>query len=67
MSFNAQEFLPSSVLEKVTELCVSDPELPLRVAKERKRREQLAPKGRLNILASDHPARRDTDWLVRIA
>jgi hypothetical protein len=44
----------------LTELRVSDPELPLRVARERKRREQLAPTGRLNILASDHPARRVT-------
>ena len=60
MSFNAKEFLPPSVLEKVTELRVSDPELPLRVAKERQKRERLAPTGRLNILASDHPARRVT-------
>ncbi len=58
MSFDHQKFLPSAVLEQVTELRVSDPELPLRVARERKRREQLAPKGKLNILASDHPARR---------
>jgi hypothetical protein len=60
LSFNAKEYLPPTVLERVTELRVSDPELPLRVAKERKRREQLAPAGRLNILASDHPARRVT-------
>ena len=60
MPFNAKDFLPSSVLEKITELRVSDPELPLRVAKERRRRERLAPAGRLNILASDHPARRVT-------
>ena len=60
MSFNAKDFLPGVVLEKVTELRVSDPELPLRVAKERRRRERLAPTGKLNILASDHPARRVT-------
>jgi hypothetical protein len=60
LSFNAKEFLPSSILEKVTEARVSDPELPLRVAKERQKRERLAPRGRLNILASDHPARRVT-------
>jgi DhnA family fructose-bisphosphate aldolase class Ia len=47
-------------LEQITELRVTDPELPLRVARERKRRTQLAPTGRLNILASDHPARRVT-------
>jgi len=60
LSFNAKEFLPSSVLEQVTELRVSDPELPMRVAKERRKRERVAPTGRLNILASDHPARRVT-------
>jgi len=60
LSFKAKEFLPSSILEQVTELRVSDPELPMRVAKERKRRESVAPTGRLNILASDHPARRVT-------
>ena len=60
MSFDAKKFLPQTVLDKVTELRVSDPELPLRIARERKRRAQLAPKGRLNILASDHPARRVT-------
>ena len=60
MPFNASEFLPAGVLEQLTELRVSDPELPLRVARERRRREKLAPAGRLNILASDHPARRVT-------
>ena len=60
MPFNASEFLPTEVLEQLTELRVSDPELPLRVARERRRRERLAPAGRLNILASDHPARRVT-------
>ncbi|HWW75020.1 MAG TPA: hypothetical protein VNZ44_06485, partial [Pyrinomonadaceae bacterium] len=42
------------------ELRVSEPELPFRVAQERNRRERVAPTGRLNILASDHPARRVT-------
>jgi hypothetical protein len=60
LSFNAKEFLPASVLHQLTELRVSDPELPLRVARQRRRRERLAPAGRLNILASDHPARRVT-------
>jgi DhnA family fructose-bisphosphate aldolase class Ia len=58
LSFDYQKFLPPALLEQLTELRVSDPELPLRVARERKRRERLAPTGRLNILASDHPARR---------
>jgi DhnA family fructose-bisphosphate aldolase class Ia len=60
LPFNAKKFLPASLLHQLTELRVSDPELPLRVARERKRRATLAPAGRLNILASDHPARRVT-------
>ncbi|MFL6211287.1 MAG: hypothetical protein ACJ74W_20725 [Pyrinomonadaceae bacterium] len=60
MTFNAKEFLPAAVLAQVTELRVSDPERALRVAQARKRRATLAPTGRLNILASDHPARRVT-------
>lgn len=60
MPFNAKEFLPPSVLARLTELRVSMPELPLVVARDRGRRKELAPAGRLNILASDHPARRVT-------
>jgi hypothetical protein len=60
LSFDVKKFLPETILAQVTGLRVSDPELPLRVARERKRRERLAPKGKLNILASDHPARRVT-------
>jgi DhnA family fructose-bisphosphate aldolase class Ia len=60
LTFNAKEFLPAAVLEQVTELRISDPERALRVAQARKRRATLAPSGRLNILASDHPARRVT-------
>jgi DhnA family fructose-bisphosphate aldolase class Ia len=52
--------LPASFLSRVTELRVTDPERALRVARERKRRDRLTANGRLNILASDHPARRVT-------
>lgn len=59
---------------------MEDPDRPLRAAKDRKRRNRVAPDGKLNILAADHPARRVTnigtqalamadrrDFLARIA
>lgn len=55
-----KEFLPASVLTKLTEVRVTDPECSVRAARSRKRRSTLAPDGRLNILAADHPARRVT-------
>jgi len=58
--FSPTAFLPSSVMEEVTKSRVNDPERPLRVAQARRRRSRLAPQGRLNILATDHPARRIT-------
>lgn len=59
-AFDAKEFLPESVLAQITEVRVTDPERSLRVAQARKRRAQLTIDGKLNILASDHPARRVT-------
>lgn len=58
--FSAEEFLPRPFLERLTELRVSDPDLPLRVARARKRRTRLSPDGKLHILAADHTARRVT-------
>lgn len=60
MIFNPDEFLPASLLAKITDIRVTDPERSLRVAKARKRRETLTRNGKLNILAADHPARRVT-------
>jgi len=59
-AFDVKEFLPESVLAQITEIRVTDPERSLRVARARKRRAQLTIDGKLNILASDHPARRVT-------
>src|SRR6185503_6505836 len=59
-TFLEREFLPASVLAKVSETRVTDPECSLRAALARKRREKLSADGRLNILAADHPARRVT-------
>ncbi len=55
-----RSFLPDSLMAGLTEARVADPELPVRTAASRVRRERLAPTGRLNILAADHPARRIT-------
>jgi len=59
-TFSSHDFLPRRMLERLTELRVSEPDLSLRVARNRKRRKQLSPDGRLQILAADHPARRVT-------
>jgi hypothetical protein len=59
-TFLEREFLPVSVLEKINEIRVTDPECSSRVAAARKRRANLTIDGRLNILAADHPARRVT-------
>ncbi len=58
--FLDEKFLPASVLAKITEVRLADPERSLRTAQARKRRSTLTPDGRLNILAADHPARRVT-------
>lgn len=47
-------------MARLTETRITDPEYALRQSADRLRRERLAPSGRLNILAADHPARRVT-------
>ena len=59
-TFVYDEFLPSRIFETLTEIRVNDPDRPSRAAQSRRRRSRLAPTGRLNILAADHPARRVT-------
>jgi hypothetical protein len=60
LSFSAKDFLPSTLLAKVTDVRVTDPLRSLRAARARVRRESLTIDGKLNILAADHPARRVT-------
>jgi hypothetical protein len=60
MTFSSTQFLSDKVIARVTEKRICDPGYPLRVAMGRKRREQVAPAGKVNILAADHPARRVT-------
>jgi DhnA family fructose-bisphosphate aldolase class Ia len=59
-----QEFrdgvIPMTLLARLTEIRVQDPDCALRVAKTRERRVPLTRDGKLNILAADHPARRVT-------
>jgi len=58
--FCSKQFLSDAVIARLVETRVSDPDFALGVAARRKRRERLAPDGKLNILAADHPARRVT-------
>ena len=58
--FDSHQFLPEVVTSRVTDRRVSDPEFAWNVAQARRRRDQLARDGKLNILAADHPARRVT-------
>ena len=58
--FSSKQFLSDAVVARLADTRVSDPEFPLHVATGRKQRDRLAPDGKLNILAADHPARRVT-------
>jgi DhnA family fructose-bisphosphate aldolase class Ia len=79
-AFRAREFLTEETFAELTKLRVEKPELILDELKSRKKRNVLAPDGRLVILAADHPARAVTrvgthptamghrlDYLSRIA
>src|SRR5207247_469426 len=52
-----RDFLTEETFAKLTELRVEQPKLVREELKKRKRREVLAPDGKLVILAADHPAR----------
>jgi DhnA family fructose-bisphosphate aldolase class Ia len=56
--FKPETFIPDSLMARLTTIRVDHPEAAFRVSEVRVRREKLAPSGRLNILAADHPARR---------
>lgn len=59
-SFTYGEFLPASIVARITDIRVHDSERSMRAALRRRQRERLAPTGKLNLLAADHPARRVT-------
>lgn len=60
MAFDSKTFLPARLLDRVTELRVTEPDYALEAASRRRRRKTLTTDGKLNILAADHPARRVT-------
>ncbi len=55
--FDLPAFFPMSVFDRITEVRVRRPQLILQEAARRQRRTDLAPQGRLVLLAADHPAR----------
>jgi Cgl0159-like len=55
--FASYEFLPDALIARLTATRVNDPEFAFRAAEVRLRRQKVAPTGKLNILAADHPAR----------
>jgi hypothetical protein len=59
-AFSAHDFLPRQVVDRITDLRVSDPRRVEAAAARRRRRDELTTDGRLNLLAADHPARRVT-------
>lgn len=58
--FDPAAFLPERLYQAITEVRVNRPEVIFREAARRRRRERLAPDGKLVILATDHPGRRVT-------
>ena len=58
--YSSSEFFPDRLLARLTETRVADPDFAWRAARVRVRRDRLAPTGKLNILAADHPARNVT-------
>jgi len=55
--FDLAAFFPMSVFDRITEVRVRRPQLILQEAARRQRRSDIAPQGRLTLLAADHPAR----------
>jgi hypothetical protein len=55
--FFSEQYLPDRLLARLTETRIDDPEFAWNAAQARVRRKRLAPDGRLNLLAADHPAR----------
>jgi DhnA family fructose-bisphosphate aldolase class Ia len=56
-AYRSRDFLTEETFAEITELRVKQPNLAREELAKRKRRDVLAPDGRLVILAADHPAR----------
>jgi DhnA family fructose-bisphosphate aldolase class Ia len=59
-AFPSREYFPDCLLARISELRVADPEFAWRAAQARQLRASIAPQGKLNLLAADHPARNVT-------
>jgi DhnA family fructose-bisphosphate aldolase class Ia len=55
--YNSEEFLSMKTLEQICDMRVSTPGLVVKEMQARKRRNVLAPDGKLTVLAADHPGR----------
>jgi DhnA family fructose-bisphosphate aldolase class Ia len=56
-AFSSRQFFSDSLLARLTSVRVDDPEFAWTAAQARIQRKHLAPNGKLNIVAADHPAR----------
>jgi len=56
-AFDPEAFLPKPVVDRITDVRVTRPEVVEEEARTRRRRDALTTDGRLVILAADHPAR----------
>ncbi|MDZ4768650.1 MAG: hypothetical protein SGJ24_05940 [Chloroflexota bacterium] len=55
--FNLDTFLPRALFDRITDVRVADPRQLEQIAFDRVQRRDLAPSGKLTILAADHPGR----------
>lgn len=55
--FQSTELLSDSIMSRLTEIRVHEPEYAYQAAQQRQRRALVSASGRLHILAADHPAR----------
>lgn len=58
--FSSRQFFSDTLLARLTDTRVNDPDFAWRAAQVRILRERPAPSGKLNLLAADHPARNVT-------
>ncbi len=56
-TFTLEQFFPTRIFEKITDIRVDAPEIIEQQAAARKRRPHLTKDGKLTVLAADHPAR----------
>lgn len=55
--FDVEGFFPDYIFDRITDVRVNEPEVIMQQALARKQRSHIAPRGKLTILAADHPGR----------